>query len=78
MIILKTLAWSNCFSYGDKNEIDLSKSTLTQLVGTNGVGKSSIPLILEEVLFNKNSKNIKKDSIKYRRNGTNRVAPHYI
>ena len=63
MIILKTLAWSNCFSYGDKNEIDLSKSTLTQLVGTNGVGKSSIPLILEEVLFNKNSKNVKKADI---------------
>ena len=63
MIILKTLVWSNCFSYGDKNEIDLSKSTLTQLVGTNGVGKSSIPLILEEVLFNKNSKNVKKADI---------------
>ena len=63
MIILKTLAWSNCFSYGEKNEVDLSKSTLTQLVGTNGVGKSSIPLILEEVLFNKNSKNIKKADI---------------
>ena len=63
MIILKTLAWSNCFSYGEGNEIDLSKATLTQLVGTNGVGKSSIPLILEEVLFNKNSKNIKKADI---------------
>ena len=63
MIILKTLAWSNCFSYGEKNKVDLSKSTLTQLVGTNGVGKSSIPLILEEVLFNKNSKNIKKADI---------------
>ena len=32
-------------------------------MGTNGVGKSSIPLILEEVLFNKNSKNIKKADI---------------
>ncbi len=63
MIILKTLVWSNCFSYGEKNKVDLSKSTLTQLVGTNGVGKSSIPLILEEVLFNKNSKNIKKADI---------------
>jgi DNA repair exonuclease SbcCD ATPase subunit len=63
MIILKNLAWSNCFSYGSNNELDLSEATLTQLVGTNGVGKSSIPLILEEVLFNKNSKNVKKADI---------------
>lgn len=63
MIILQKLKWDNCFSYGENNEIDLSKSTLTQLVGTNGVGKSSIPLILEEVLFNKNSKNVKKADI---------------
>ena len=63
MIILQKLKWDNCFSYGTDNEIDLSESTLTQLVGTNGVGKSSIPLILEEVLFNKNSKNFKKADI---------------
>ena len=63
MIILKKLKWDNCFSYGEGNELDLDKSTLTQLVGTNGVGKSSIPLILEEVLFNKNSKNVKKADI---------------
>ena len=63
MIILQKLKWDNCFSYGTGNEIDLSESTLTQLVGTNGVGKSSIPLILEEVLFNKNSKNVKKADI---------------
>ena len=63
MIILQKLKWDNCFSYGEGNEIDLSKDTLTQLVGTNGVGKSSIPLILEEILFNKNSKNVKKADI---------------
>lgn len=63
MIILKKLKWDNCFSYGEGNELDLDRSTLTQLVGTNGVGKSSIPLILEEVLFNKNSKNVKKADI---------------
>ena len=63
MIILQKLAWDNCFSYGANNEVDLSAATLTQLVGTNGVGKSSIPLILEEVLFNKNSKNVKKADI---------------
>ena len=63
MIILKKLKWSNCFSYGENVELDLESSTLTQLVGTNGVGKSSIPLILEEVLFNKNSKGVKKADI---------------
>tara|TARA_B100000579_G_scaffold401317_1_gene383710 strand:- start:3463 stop:5277 length:1815 start_codon:yes stop_codon:yes gene_type:complete len=63
MIILQKLTWDNCFSYGKGNEVDLAGATLTQLVGTNGVGKSSIPLILEEVLFNKNSKNVKKADI---------------
>ena len=63
MITLKKLSWNNCFSYGSNNEIDLQKNTLTQLIGTNGAGKSSIPLILEEVLFNKNSKGIKKADI---------------
>ena len=63
MITLKKLQWSNCFSYGEKNELNLDESIVTQLVGTNGAGKSSIPLILEEVLFNKNSKGIKKAEI---------------
>lgn len=63
MITLKILKWSNCFSYGEGNELDLSSTRLTQIIGVNGVGKSSIPLILEEVLFNKNSKGIKKADI---------------
>jgi DNA repair exonuclease SbcCD ATPase subunit len=63
MITLGLLKWSNCFSYGPNNEIDLSSSTVTQIIGTNGMGKSSIPLIIEEVLFNKNSKGIKKVDI---------------
>ena len=63
MITLEKLTWNNCFSYGSDNVIDLQKNTLTQLIGTNGAGKSSIPLILEEVLFNKNSKGIKKADI---------------
>ena len=71
MIILQKLTWDNCFSYGKGNEVNLADATLTQLVGTNGVGKSSIPLILEEVLFNKNSKNVKKADIanRYVNNG---------
>ena len=56
MITLKKLKWDNCFSYGADNEIDLDDNTVTQIIGTNGMGKSSIPLIIEEVLYNKNSK----------------------
>lgn len=63
MITLKKLHWSNCFSYGPNNEIDLHDDSVTQIIGTNGMGKSSIPLIIEEALYNKNSKGIKKADI---------------
>jgi DNA repair exonuclease SbcCD ATPase subunit len=63
MITIKKLTWSNAFSYGKDNTINFIAAPLTQLVGKNGHGKSSIALILEEVLFNKNSKSIKKADI---------------
>ena len=63
MITLKQLKWDNCFSYGPGNDLNLSDNTVTQIIGTNGMGKSSIPLIIEEVLYNKNSKGIKKADI---------------
>ena len=63
MITLKKLKWNNCFSYGANNELDLNATTVTQIIGTNGMGKSSIPLIIEEALYNKNSKGIKKADI---------------
>jgi len=63
MITIKQLRWTNAFSYGKDNKIDFIEAPLTQLVGKNGHGKSSIALILEEVLFNKNSKGIKKSDI---------------
>lgn len=63
MITIKELRWSNCFSYGGDNSINFVKAPLTQLVGKNGHGKSSVALILEEVLYNKNSKGIKKSDI---------------
>ena len=63
MITLKQLKWNNCFSYGSDNQLDLSDNTVTQIIGTNGMGKSSIPLIIEEILYNKNSKGIKKADI---------------
>ena len=63
MITLKRLKWNNCFSYGNNNELDLDGSNVTQIIGKNGMGKSSIPLIIEEALYNKNSKGIKKADI---------------
>ena len=63
MITLQTLRWDNCFSYGSGNELRLDDNTVTQIIGTNGMGKSSIPLIIEEALYNKNSKGIKKADI---------------
>ena len=73
MITLKKLQWDNCFSYGPGNVLDLEENTVTQIIGTNGMGKSSIPLIIEEALFNKNSKGIKKADIpnRYINNGYN-------
>lgn len=71
MIQLKDLQWSYCFSYGKDNKIQLDKTNLTQIVGENGRGKSSIALILEEILFNKNSAGIKKADIINRNVDTN-------
>lgn len=63
MIKYKELRWGNVFSYGPNNKINFEASPLTQLVGKNGHGKSSIGLILEEVQFNTNSKGIKKAKV---------------
>lgn len=63
MITIKEIRWSNLFSYGANNRVNFIQAPLTQLVGRNGHGKSSIALILEEALYNKNSKGIKKADI---------------
>jgi DNA repair exonuclease SbcCD ATPase subunit len=63
MIILQNMSWSNCFSYGEDNYIDFTANKLTQLVGVNGAGKSSIPAILSECYFNNNPKGTKKANI---------------
>jgi len=63
MLTFKKLRWGNAFSYGDNNEIIFNENPLTQIVAKNGHGKSSIAAILEEVCYNKNSKNIKKADI---------------
>jgi len=62
-ITLKTLKFSNMFSYGKDNVIELNKSRISQLTAPNGSGKSSIAMIIQETLFNKNIKGIKKSDI---------------
>jgi DNA repair exonuclease SbcCD ATPase subunit len=68
------MKWSNMFSYGDNNEIDFTKNRLTQVVGKNGHGKSSIPYILEELLWSKNSKGYKKSAIVNRYSNGNKYS----
>jgi DNA repair exonuclease SbcCD ATPase subunit len=62
-INLKQLSFSNMFSYGASNTIPLNRNRITQLTAVNGSGKSSIALILQELLYNKNIKGIKKGDI---------------
>ena len=62
-IQLQRLRMSNMFSYGKDNEIYLDRNRITQLTAVNGSGKSSIALILQELLYNKNIKGIKKGDI---------------
>ena len=69
MLILKRMKWSNCFSYGDNNEITFDAHPLTQLVGANGAGKTSISLMLQEIMYGKNNKNIKKQDITNNKSG---------
>ena len=63
MIKLKKLKFSNMFSYGDNNVIDFTKLPIAQLTGPNGFGKTSLVLILQELLYSKNIKGLKKDEI---------------
>ena len=63
-ITLNNLKFSNMFSYQEQeNIINFNKNKITQLTAPNGSGKSSIALILQEVLFNKNRKTINKADI---------------
>jgi DNA repair exonuclease SbcCD ATPase subunit len=68
-VILKKLTWSNMFSYGSNNSIELASNKITQLAAPNGSGKSSLALIIQELLYNKNVKGLKKADILNKYNG---------
>lgn len=55
MITIQELNWGNWFSYGEPNRIILDSGKVTQIIGTNGSGKSSIPVIMGEILYGKNA-----------------------
>lgn len=69
MLTLKAMIWDNCFSYGDNNYIKFDQTPLTQLVGSNGSGKTSISLMIQEALYGKNNKNIRKQDISNNKSG---------
>lgn len=60
------------FSYGDNNIINLDENNITQLIAKNGYGKSNLSLIIQELLYNKNIKGLKKAEI-LNRHGSSKV-----
>ncbi len=60
---LKVIEWSDMFSYGKGNILDLTKNPITQVNAINGTGKTAIVLIIQELLTSKNMKGIKKGDI---------------
>lgn len=61
-IRLHRVRGNNVLAYGEFDFI-LDEHTVYQLIGKNGSGKSSLPVVLEEVLYNNNSRGIKKSSL---------------
>lgn len=62
-VVLKKLTFENMFSYDQKTTIDFTENQICQIVGSNGVGKTSAAIILQELLYNKNAKGLKKSEI---------------
>lgn len=62
MINILSLSFSNMLSFGPNNSISFNERVI-QLDGKNGAGKSSIPTILEELFYNKNSRGLKKSTL---------------
>ncbi len=62
-LCLKEFSFSNIFAYGPDNVLTLDQERVTVVTGDNGAGKSSLPNAIEEALYNKNSRGIKKASV---------------
>lgn len=62
-IVINSLTLSGFMSYAKDVKIVLDQNRVTQLVGANGLGKSTIGTALEELFFNKNSRGIKKGDL---------------
>lgn len=73
MIILKELKWNNFFSYKESNFLKLNEYNLCQITGKNGSGKSGIALIIQELLYGKNHKGIKKGDLSNRYINSNKL-----
>lgn len=58
------------FSYGKENQVELDSNKITQLTAANGSGKTSVSMIIQEILFGKNVKGIKKGDILNRYSGS--------
>lgn len=67
-IKLHRIHGDNALAYGEFDFI-FDEHNVYQLIGKNGTGKSSLPVILEEVLFNNNSRGKKKAKIPNRFTG---------
>lgn len=79
MITIQDLKWSNWFSYGEDNYINFNEPVL-QVMGVNGTGKTSIPIILQEVYYGKNAKGKKKAALvnRYLSNPTLKAESNFI
>jgi len=66
MININKMVINNYLSYGENVVVNFGDSRVTQILGVNGSGKSSLHIILEELLFNKNSKKLAKKELKNR------------
>lgn len=62
-IVINKLTISHFMSYAENVVIEFDSHRVTQLIGRNGLGKSTIGTALEELLYNKNSRGIKKDDL---------------
>lgn len=68
-IVLQRLTFSNMFSYGADNSIALDENRITQLTAGNGAGKTTIAHVIQELLYSKNIKGVKKGDIVNRYSG---------